>query len=48
MNRYLMDKTENVVKTRKTSIVTADQPLLVMDIQWEWPDLYREDKFIVM
>ena len=43
-----MDKAKNVVNTGETSIVMADQPLLVMAIQWEWPDLYGEDKFIVM
>ena len=48
MIKYSMDKAENVVNTRETSIVTTDQPLLVMDIQWELPDLHREDKFIVM
>ena len=45
-----MDKAKNVVYPGETSIVTADQPPLVIakQIQREWHNLYGEDKFIVM
>lgn len=31
-------------------VITADQPIyaLAKQIQWHWPDLYGEDKFVVM
>ena len=39
-----------MVNPGKTSIVTADQPLLEISeqIHWEWPDFYGKDKFIVV
>lgn len=34
----------------QTPVVNADQPLFVLakPIQWEWPNEYSENKFVVM
>ena len=34
----------------QTPVVAADQPLydLAKQIQWQWPEEYGEDKFVVM
>ena len=34
----------------QTPVVTFDQPLyaIVKQIQWRWPEMYGEDKFVVM
>ena len=34
----------------QTPVMTADQPLFVIakKIQWQWPDIYGEDTFLVM
>ena len=53
MIKHSMDKVKEVVNflnPRQTPIITADQPLFVLakQIQWDWPDLYGENKFIVM
>jgi hypothetical protein len=35
---------------RQTPVMACDQPLLVFakQIQWEWPEIYGEDRFVVM
>ena len=39
-----------MVKAGQTPVVTFDQPLYAIAklIQWNWPDVYGEDKFVVM
>jgi len=34
----------------QTTVMAVDQPLfaLAKQIQWQWPNTYGEDKFIVM
>ena len=51
--KHSMDKIKdaiNVLNLGQTPIRAADQPLfaLAKQIQWQWPDTYGEDKFIVM
>ena len=35
---------------RRTSVIAFDQPLYVLakEVQWNWPDRYSEDKFMVI
>ena len=53
MIKHSMDKVKYLVNfpnPGRTPIITADQPLFVIaqQIQWEWPEMYGEDKFIVL
>ena len=51
--KHAMDKIKEAVQLLnpgQTPVITADQPLytLAKQIQWNWPDKYREDKFVIM
>ena len=53
MIKHSMDVVKNVVEhlnPEQTPVITFDQPLfaLAKQIQWKWPETYREDKFVVM
>lgn len=51
--KHAMDKVKEVTEflnPTQTPVITADQPLFVLakQIQWQWPDKYGEDKFVIM
>ena len=51
--KHAMDKIKETVSflnPGQTPVITADQPLyaLAKQIQWHWPDIYGEDKFVIM
>lgn len=53
MIRHGMDivkNTVNIINPGQVPIITADQPLytLCKEIQWTWPHLFGEDRFVVM
>ena len=53
MIKHSMDKVKEItdfLNPGQTPVITADQPLFVIakQIQWEWPSIYGEDKFVVM
>ena len=53
MIRHSIDVVRNAVQhlnPGQTPVLTCDQPLftLAKQIQWKWPDTYREDKLVVM
>lgn len=53
MIKHAMDKVKEItsfLNPGQTPVITADQPLFVLakQIQWEWPNLYGENKFVVM
>ena len=51
--KHSMDKIEeatHILNPGQTHVMAVDQPLfaLAKQIQWQWPNTYDEDKFIVM
>ena len=51
--KHAMDKVKEVtsfLNPRQTPVMACDQPLFVLakQIQWEWPEIYGEDRFVVM
>jgi hypothetical protein len=40
----------NFLNPGQTPVMTADQPLFVLakQIQWQWADLYGEEKFVII
>lgn len=51
--KHVLDKVAEVVSILnpgQTPIVTADQPIyaLAKQVQWQWPNEYGEDKFLIM
>ena len=51
--KHIMDKIKEVtsfLNPGQTPVMACDQPLfvLVKQIQWEWSNIYGEDKFVVM
>jgi len=53
MMRHCLTVVDAVVKKlspSRTPVVTVDQPLytLMKQIQWQWPDSFGEDKFVVL
>ncbi len=53
MIKHGMDIIRNVTRATnpgQTPVMTVDQPLyaIAKTIQWKWPDLYSEKKFVVM
>ena len=51
--KHAMDKVKEAVaflNLGQTPVLTADQPLyaLAKQIQWQWPEQYGEDKFVIM
>ena len=53
MVKHSMDivrKAVQYLNAGQTPVVTFDQPLytIAKQIQWKWPEIYGEDKFVVM
>ena len=53
MVKHTMDVVRKAVQhlnAGQTPVVTFDQPLyaIAKQIQWKWPEMYGEDKFVVM
>ena len=51
--KHAMDKVKEVtsfLNPRQTPVMACDQPLCVLakQIQWEWPEIYGEDRFVAM
>ena len=51
--RHSMNKVRDTIahlNPGQVPVITADQPIyaLIKQVQWHWPDLYGEDKFVVM
>jgi hypothetical protein len=51
--KHAMDKVKEVtsfLNPRQTPVMACDQPLFVFakQIQWEWPEIYGEERFVVM
>ena len=51
--RHVMNRVKDTVaylNPGQTPVIAADQPLYAMakQIQWQWPNLYGEDKFVIM
>lgn len=51
--KHVMDKVKEItsfLNPEQTPVMACDQPLFVLakQIQWEWPELYGEDQFVVM
>lgn len=51
--KHAMDKVKEVtsfLNPKQTPVMACDQPLFVLakQIKWEWPEIYGEDKFVVM
>ena len=51
--RHVMDRVKEVVdrvNPGQVPVIAADQPLYATakQIQWQWPDRYGEDKFVIM
>lgn len=51
--KHAMDKLKEVtsfLNPKQTPVMACDQHLFVLakQIQWEWPEMYGEDKFVVM
>ena len=46
----LIKKATELVNPGQVPVLTVDQPLyaIVKKIQWTWPSIYGEDKFVVM
>ena len=36
------------VNPGQTPVIAYDQPLYAKQIQWNWPDVYVEEKFVIM
>jgi len=47
---YVVQKVVNLLNPQQTPVICMDQPLyaLTKQIQWKWPQLYGEDKFVIM
>ena len=53
MIRHAMDVVKvaiNELNPRQIPVITLDQPLyaIVKEVQWNWPDTFGEDLFVVM
>ena len=51
--RHVMDKVKDTLiflNPDQTPVITADQPIFAVakQIQWQWPEQYGEDKFVIM
>ena len=51
--KHAMDKVKEVtsfLNPRQMPVMACDQPLFVLakQIQWEWPEIYGEDRFVAM
>ena len=51
--RHAMDRVKDTVaylNPDQTPVIAADQPIntIAKQIQWQWPDQYREDKYVIM
>lgn len=51
--KHVMDKIREIVlflNPRQVPVIAADQPIYAVakQIQWHWPELYGEDKFVIM
>jgi hypothetical protein len=51
--KHVMDKVKEVtsfLNPRQAPVMACDQPLFVFakQIQWEWPEIYGEDRFVVL
>ena len=51
--KHAMDKMKEVtsfLNPRQMPVMACDQPLFVLakQIQWEWPEIYGEDRFVAM
>ncbi|KAL0198142.1 hypothetical protein M9458_006682, partial [Cirrhinus mrigala] len=51
--RHTMNKVRDAIahlNPGQVPVITADQPIysIAKQVQWHWPDLYGEDKFVVM
>lgn len=46
----IVKKTVNYLNPRQTPVMAADQPLyaLAKQVQWTWPNIFNEEKFVVM
>ena len=51
MIRHTMDVVKQVVdqvNPGRTPVIAYDQPLYAKQIQWNWRDVYGEEKFVIM
>jgi hypothetical protein len=51
--KHAMDKVKeetSFLNPRQTPVMACDQHLFVFakQIQWEWPEIYGEDRFVIM
>ncbi|KAJ8357901.1 hypothetical protein AAFF_G00056470 [Aldrovandia affinis] len=50
--KHVMDKIKEIVaflNPGQVPVIAADQPIyLCKQVQWHWPEIYGEDKFVIM